>query len=29
MLDSCQEAIETEDFDFPISKIILITEKVS
>jgi len=29
MLSSCEEAIETEDWDFPISKIILISEKVS
>jgi hypothetical protein len=29
MLSSCEEAIDTEDWDFPISKIILISEKVS
>ncbi len=28
MLSSCEEAIETEDWEFPISKIILINEKV-
>jgi hypothetical protein len=29
MLSSCEEAIETEDWEFPISKIILISDKVS
>lgn len=29
MLSSCEEAIDTEDWDFPISKIILINQKVS
>ncbi len=29
MLSSCEEAIETEDCEFPISKIILISDKVS